>query len=340
MTYRSIPCGTRTRARSRGLSLIELMISMVIGLLVLAGVLYVYSGSRQTYVYNEALSRLQENGRIAIDALSHDLRMAGYFGCRRLDSKPPVKVIANAAPVTSLSSDNMIEDVDTGSAPFVAGSSGVLIRRGGDVAFPLAAGLPTESSPITLSVADAFEAGDLALITDCQVADFFRVSGVAGTTVTHAGANSGALSKAYFDDALVFGFREDTYTVRNTGRLNQAGNPIVSLFRNNNELVEGVENMSILFGVGDPVTGDVQRYVPADLMSAADWGRVTAIRVNLLLASVEDSILTDAQPYRFDSALDGASGSYQFNTGALIVPADRKMRQVFTTTVALRNRLS
>jgi type IV pilus assembly protein PilW len=67
--------------RQAGLSLIELMIAMVIGLVLILGLIQVFAASRQAYQLSQGIARNQENGRFAIDFLSRDLRMAGHTGC-------------------------------------------------------------------------------------------------------------------------------------------------------------------------------------------------------------------------------------------------------------------
>ncbi|WP_341645047.1 PilW family protein [Thauera sp. SDU_THAU2] len=67
-----------------GLTLVELMIGLIVGMLVIGAVLYVFLGSRLTYKYNDTMGRLQENGRIATEMIGQDLRMTGFIGCRRL----------------------------------------------------------------------------------------------------------------------------------------------------------------------------------------------------------------------------------------------------------------
>ncbi|TDB34375.1 prepilin-type N-terminal cleavage/methylation domain-containing protein, partial [Stenotrophomonas sp. TEPEL] len=64
-----------------GLSLIELMISLVIGLIILLAVVQVFSASRTAYQLSEGLARVQENSRFAMDTLQREIRMAGHFGC-------------------------------------------------------------------------------------------------------------------------------------------------------------------------------------------------------------------------------------------------------------------
>lgn len=64
--------------RQRGLTLVEIMVALVISLFLLAGLLQMFIGTRQSSRVQENLSRVQENGRFAIDFLSRNIRLAGY----------------------------------------------------------------------------------------------------------------------------------------------------------------------------------------------------------------------------------------------------------------------
>lgn len=64
-----------------GISLVEMMIAMVIGLVLMLGVIQVFSASRTASMLAEGSARAQENGRFAMDFLQRDIRMAGHFGC-------------------------------------------------------------------------------------------------------------------------------------------------------------------------------------------------------------------------------------------------------------------
>jgi type IV pilus assembly protein PilW len=68
----------------RGLTLIELMVALVMGLVLLAGVVTVFIANKQTYRFQDALARLQENGRFAVTLLDRDIRRAGGFICGNL----------------------------------------------------------------------------------------------------------------------------------------------------------------------------------------------------------------------------------------------------------------
>lgn len=68
------------RSRQAGVSLIELMVAMLLGLLVLAAVIQLFIGSKATYTANEAQARIQENGRFSIELLKREFREGGTHG--------------------------------------------------------------------------------------------------------------------------------------------------------------------------------------------------------------------------------------------------------------------
>ncbi|MGV8959388.1 MAG: PilW family protein [Stenotrophomonas sp.] len=69
------------RPAMAGLSLIELMIAMAIGLVLLLGLVQVMAASRAAYQLSSGVARTQENARFAMESLQRDLRMAGHLGC-------------------------------------------------------------------------------------------------------------------------------------------------------------------------------------------------------------------------------------------------------------------
>jgi len=62
-----------------GLSLIELMVSITLGLMILSGVAIVFTNTSAARNEVERTSRQIENGRYALDRLAEDLRLAGFF---------------------------------------------------------------------------------------------------------------------------------------------------------------------------------------------------------------------------------------------------------------------
>ena len=93
------------------------------------------------------------------------------------------------------------------------------------------------------------------------------------------------------------------------------------------ELVEGVARMVVTYGVDTNANREVDVYqTGAQVQAGNNWGSVVSVRISLLLQS-DDNVTEAAQFVNFNGAAVPAA------------PGDRRMRQVFTTTVALRNRL-
>lgn len=63
-----------------GVSLIELMVALVIGLFLIMGAVTVFNQSRNTYRASEGIARLQEVGRLAMGVIEADVRMANFWG--------------------------------------------------------------------------------------------------------------------------------------------------------------------------------------------------------------------------------------------------------------------
>ncbi|MDR1887813.1 MAG: PilW family protein [Zoogloeaceae bacterium] len=73
----------RQKGFSGGFSIVEVMVSLVIGMLILAAILTVFIGNRSSFRFNDQSARLQENGRFVMGLLENDLRQAAYAGCVR-----------------------------------------------------------------------------------------------------------------------------------------------------------------------------------------------------------------------------------------------------------------
>ncbi len=84
------------RAQSRGFSLIELLVSLAIGSILLAGTVYVYQNGRQTYAINDSVARLQDQGRYVFSIVEPDIEMAGFYGFT--NSAESIGYVVGAAP--------------------------------------------------------------------------------------------------------------------------------------------------------------------------------------------------------------------------------------------------
>jgi len=202
--------------RSKGLSLIELLISMVLGLTLATGVVQIYVGSNTTERDRAARQRIQENGRFATHFLSQEIRMGGYLGCfgslegptvnNTLDSPPatfqpqfgiqgweaagtgPGVINNSVADVPLISSDtnewtngavgHVIPDVQA-----VPNSDILRIwgadGRGGIVTSITKGVTPTIQAESNIGIA----VDDFLLISDCEQADFVQACAVASDSL-------------------------------------------------------------------------------------------------------------------------------------------------------------
>src|SRR3989339_407508 len=174
--------------RQRGMTLLELLIAMTIGLLLLVGILVIYVQTNQSYRVSDSTSRLQESARFAFDLLSREIRMAGYMGCFSLSSS--VNVIAAAAP--SLTSTSVLEGFDAASPPAgiaaIANTDIIRVRKASSLeSLFLTGNMASDNANIQLSQnPHEFAANDVLIISDCSNADIFCATNVSEGNVTIA----------------------------------------------------------------------------------------------------------------------------------------------------------
>jgi type IV pilus assembly protein PilW len=329
--------------------LVEIMIAMVIGLLLIAGVGQIYISSKQTYRLQDAQSRMQENARYALELLSNDIRIASYSGCANLNSITP-NVIANS-PIIALTATSALSGYNAASGsswdPALSSTLSGPPKRpldGTDViTVQLSQGCGahlkenmsavSDGIPIMAPNACSISAGNALILSDCTAADIFRAANpplsTNGSTQTIAHSNNNTsinLSKTYQSDAEILIFTSRTYYIANGA----GGQPALWRLDNNTapggdnpvELVEGVENMQILYGEDTDNDRVPNRYFTVN--SVGNLANVVAVRLSLLIRTLDDNLLHAAQTYNYN--------------GANVPATDRRLRHVFTTTINLRNR--
>ena len=111
----------------RGLSLVELMISITIGLIILAALTTLFINQSRTRVELDKSNRMIDNGRYAMEILSNDLRLSGYFG----EFSPPTPSGCSTVPLGTFGSDVGIAG-EFAASPHTA-LAGIPLRKGSDV---------------------------------------------------------------------------------------------------------------------------------------------------------------------------------------------------------------
>ena len=345
--------------RERGLSLIELLIAMTLGLATVGAAGWVYLGAAQTYRSQDGLARMQEGARAVFELISYDLRMAGNTGCSYTTNVNVVNNFSttwyknlNLQPLSSVEKD--------GSTGTVTEFSDALrILHADNSKEYLVSSHNTATSTLTLSATHDITPGTLLVATDCVHYATFQAVTAGGTTLTHTAGGSSNTSANLGVSSAVYGFPANAriyrvhsvmYYVAN----NAAG--IRSLYRQRpiavggvptlttEELIEGVEDMQVSYSVDTTATADGapdfvdpdsdgDPYLTAAQFTAGNvpgataedrWARAVSARVTLLMRSVDNNIIPISQRYTYN--------------GSSSTPTDRRLRKVFTHVVKLRNR--
>lgn len=357
----------RTPRKVRGLTLIEMMIALTLGMILMAGVGYAYLGSRQTYRLQDGLSRMQEGARHAFETVAFDVRMAGFAGCKASTS---VNVLNSSSGWYADLFGKPLTGYEEGVSTFPSDISalrgdGLAILRADNSREYIVASHNPSSAQFDLTAVSDLQKGEILTVTDCSHAAVFQMSGPDATGTANVVHNTGAVilpgncskylglplapsvacadntSYTFGPNSRVMRMSGNLYYIRTSAadepalyrqRLTQSGGNAATIAE---ELVEGVEDMQITYGVDTTATADnaVDQYVTADQVTviapgandAEKWQRVLSVKVSLLMRSIENNITTAPQSYTFN--------------GATTIPADRRLRKVFTTTIAVRNRV-
>lgn len=330
------------KSRQQGVTLIELMVALAIGLIATAAMLKVYIDASRIYRFNDGLARLQENGRFALEFIRRDVRAAGFWGC---NSDSALSNVINPASNSWINiAAGHIEGLNgTARSGQPDTSDSITLRGAFSSGVSVTSPMTSTSSDITVDSVLGFSKDSPAVISDCENADFFSISNTPSneaSALSHSASGnnvSNELSKAYQTDARVYQARQITYCIAPGANdaipaLRRLTNPSASqtCSANGDELIEGIENLQFLYGEdtdadadGNGGDGNANRYLAAGT-AGLDIDRVVSLRLSMLVRSIENN-------------LSSTSTSYTFN-GATITPDDRYLRKVFTTTITLRNK--
>lgn len=183
--------GSRTPSSPRhmhGLSLIELMIAMVLGLLVVGGAIGIFLSNQQTYRATESLGRVQENARVAFELMARDLRGAAGNPCG--NNLPVANVIENPDTRWWTNWGDGIRGVDGAFAQEdpgnrVAGTDAVELMSGDGGGDVTVVSHNPSSAQFALSTADHdLEADDVLMVCDNRQAAIFQMTGPNATNAT------------------------------------------------------------------------------------------------------------------------------------------------------------
>ena len=309
----------------RGLSLVELLLALALGVVLSFGAMNLLLYSKRSFFEAEELARLQENGRHALRYLSHELTMAGYLATRlpgtsleALESGSPCfdYLMATAAPIEHVDDVNRAGESGSGgrnlpddcllAGKHLAGTDLLLIRR-------------TVSAPV-------LAAGEIRGAIDPQAIYLRDVAGTALPQLQRGGHGVVAAAELWEyvpqllflrDYSVVSGDKVPTLCRKRQGRSSNRMAPAQCL-------VEGIENLQLEFGIDDNGDAQPDRFELAP--DAAELASAVAARIYLLVRSVHPI------PGYVDDR------SYMLGQTRVEPAFDAYYRRLFQTTVLLRNR--
>lgn len=354
------------RGYAAGFSLVELMVAVTLGLIILAAVAQIFVTSRNTYVHEEGLARVQEGGRFSMEFLATDIRMAGYKGCNSDSSTGSVNNIANPATDayqllaggirgyrytgsgTALTDWSPALPADFFSSGDVrAGTDVVVVQYASTLDTNLTGNMGATNANIqilsTAAVSSEIHADDILVISDCTSTDIFRATNVSSgsgtTTIAHSNSanSSNNLSKNYDTRASIMKLVSRAYYI-GTGASGEpslmrkelanaaASPPAASPPIVTQELVEGVQDMRILLGLETDTPKD---YIPNQYVhanSASITNWGNVVSVRLALL------------LRTTTKVEGTdTQTYDLNDTTVGPFNDNRRRHVFTSSIKLRN---
>lgn len=315
-----------------GVTLVELMVSLAIGSFLMIGAIQIYSQSRQAYVINDSIARVQETAQFAMDTIEADLRMASNFGRnsrsdtiegRSIPGNPNPDTLAIDAscgaswilnlsqPVEGVNNNYGLLCAPTGAGGAQPNSDTITIRRATVLPTNLVPGegrLQIQSTRLQGQIFDdgvrpvAFGAPPLSETHDLLVNTYY----VAASSTLIPGVPT---------------LRRKTLGV-------SGGAPQITDI----EVAPGVENLQLQFGIDMNGDNTVDRYVnPGDPVidpTAGGWvptARVLTVRIWLVVRSITiETGIVDQKDYE-PGDID------------LGVPNDQFRRLMVSKTILLRN---
>lgn len=321
---------------ANGFTLVELLVAMALGIVLSGTIVNVYLENKRSFMQDEEVARLQENGRFALNMLKREITMAGFFAQIADASKLTTGTVTGDCTsgnwaLSPIDSVDLINNVSTALntlqgeawtcltvADLQAGTDLISVKRSADRATLVDGSLNTG---ITAENDDQWY---LRTADDNTSVGWSYVAASGSIPTADKTAGSGVNYWEFYSS--IFFIRE--YSI-------SAGDGVPSLCVRNlvgssmtsaaslNCMVEGIENMQLEIGIDADADGVPERFEASP--SSAEMEDAVAVRVYLLVRSIE--------------GLPGYTNNkaYQLGSTAVAATNDNFMRRVFSTTLSLRN---
>ena len=241
----------------RGFSLVELMIAMTIGLAITAAIGYMFQTSKTAFNTSQGMARVQDNARTAQLLLNSIVRQAGYID-DVIDNSDPAAVFTSPAYSIRGGSPSGLQSTITWVA-----------------ANPSYKNTATDESGTQLLNRDflevAFNGDSNNDMVNCL-----------GTVITAAQLS---INVFYVDQITA---NHDTvpslYCETETVTLGATGTVVKNSY-GKQPLIAGITGLQVTYGYDSDANGTIDSYVPASLISSANWVNVKSMTIRLTAMS-------------------------------------------------------
>ena len=317
---------------AQGFGLIELMISLVLGLIVVAAVSSVFLANKKVYGVNTALGEVQDGSRFGFEMLARDIRAAGLTGCgnqRRVANviNPPLNWWAdwgNAVHGYASSEADPAVAIGSGVGKRASGTDSVQLLSAGNISATVQKDTEPGASIHLNEPSSDLQDGDVVIICDYDHAAITQINyDPSSISAVHDAGNNlspGNCSKGlgYPTDCgsvngNVYTFPPNSQIAKLTADDWYIGNNPVggrSLYRmaalNTANVAGGGHGGGAVGAQAQEMVRNVTNlqvsyrqapattFVPAT--SVTDWSAVDAAQISLTVQSTDQRAGTDAQP--------------------------------------------
>lgn len=309
----------------RGLSLVEIMVTVAIGLIITLGVVGVVGVNQQNLRITEGLSESQENARMAFELIARDVRQARDTSCGPVPSAQVTDLGSswweNWNPIVGFPATTATSAVSTGAAKEQrVNNTGALQLQGTTDAF-LINSIAAANNKATLSSSTHTLTNGPIVICDLENASLHNVTASAGAEITIA--PNVAVTDPDNPQFQAARYTAVTWYIGNNGRADEGGRSLYRIRRTPNgttvteEILPGVVDMVIRYHRRGQAAFETTP--PAD---EETWDTVNAIELTLITETTQAKVTTDSASA--DSELVGTDG---------------RLRRTLTHVIALRNTL-
>lgn len=292
----------------RGYTLIELMISLLLGLMLIAGFGSLFVQTQKSATIQRSLSYMMEDGRYILEVLGRELRRSGSL-------RSKMTANGNANIVFTADTDVLGSTMDFASGDYIRGEYNA-------AGFGSAGDKPYNINRLAvryqLNNNTELAASDPNSTNSACERSILLASGEDPATQTH-------VVTLYFYIALDSSDVPVLYCEAKRVNFSDTSKNKTS---NAEPLISNVQKLIITYGIDTDADGAANYYVGGTTINSftsAQWQQVVAAKLSVVLQSEDDNLATSSVSYTVD--------------GTTFTASDKRLYRVSSTTIAFRNKI-